>query len=148
MLLAPNGESCQLCVWTGESADSGIVIGIDGAMHGFLRGRHFLCADAIRPLAEELVRDGAIRRAALGVSITQVQLSSGRPALLIERVMDQSAAATAGLKAGDIICAFAGTPVSDLCNFSAAIAESNGQVELQVLREDRLINVPAELHPQ
>ena len=148
MLLTPSGESGRLSVWTGESQEWGMVISVDGTVHGFLRNGHFLCADSIRPLAEQLVRYGQIRRAFLGVDVTQVKSMNGRRALRVDGVHDQSAAASAGLKEGDLICSFAGTAVSDFPNFSAAIAESNGSVDLMILRDGHPISVTVELHPQ
>ena len=148
MLLALSGESGRLSVWTGESQDWGMAVGVDGTIRGFVRGGQFLSADAMRPLAEELVRNGAIHRAVLGVWISEASGHYGNRVLRIERVRDNSAAAAAGLKAGDIICSFAGVSVSDLASFSAAIAETNGQAELRILRDDHSLRITVELIPQ
>ena len=148
MLFALNGESGRLNVWTGELQEWAIAVGIDGTMHGFVRPGQFLCAKAIRPLAEELVRDGVVRRAALGVVIMQADAPNGQRALRVMQVIDHSAAEAAGLKEGDFICSFAGTAVSDPPSFSAAIAESNGRVDLMILRDEHPLTVAVDLRPQ
>ncbi|MBV8781012.1 MAG: PDZ domain-containing protein [Phycisphaerae bacterium] len=148
MLLSSGGESDHLIVWPGDSQERGMVLNLDGNVQGFVRFGQFLCGDAIRPLAEQLVREGHIRRATLGVMIIQADAPDGRHALKIEQVMDHSAAATAGLRPGDFICALSGTPVSDIPNFSAAIAETDGKADLQVLRSGEQQTITVELRPK
>ena len=148
MLLSPGGESGRLTVWTGGLQDRGMVIGIDGTIHGFVHFGQFLSADTVRPLAEELVRDHVIHRAVLGVSVSQADTPDGRRALQIEQVTQHSAAADAGLREGDYIFTLAGIPMSDVPSFSAAIAETNGRAELQILRDGKLTTIFVELRPQ
>jgi S1-C subfamily serine protease len=145
MLLSPNGDSGHLSIWTGGLLDRGLLVETNGHVGGFVRMGQFLSGDAMRPIARELIRYGKVRRAALGVLISQAQTPDGHRAVRIEEVIDHSAAAQAGLREGDFILSLAGSPVGDVPSFAAAIAQGNGQTELQLLRDGQPMTVTVNL---
>jgi hypothetical protein len=148
MLLSPDGGSGQLSIWTGGQQERGLLIATNGDVGGFVRFGQFLSGDAMRPIAADLIRYGRVRRATLGVLIYQSQTPDGRPAMCIEQVIDHSAAADAGLREGDFILTLAGSPVCDVPSFAAAIAQRDGQTELQILRDGQASTVTVNLKPQ
>jgi hypothetical protein len=148
LLLAPNGDSGRLSIWTGGQEDRGLLITTAGNVGGFVRLGQYLSGDAMKPIASELIQYGKVRRAALGVLISQAQTPSGQRAMRIEQVIQNSAAADAGLRDGDFILSLAGSPVGDVPSFAAAIAERNGQTDLEILRDGRPVTVRVNLKPQ
>ncbi|MEZ0494102.1 S1C family serine protease [Kineococcus sp. TBRC 1896] len=93
-------------------------------------------------IAEQLIQnDGEVvdsNRAALGVSVTTVADASGRPAGVgVVDVAPDGPAATAGLRAGDVITAVAGTDVTSTAQLSAVLAgESVGSsVDVRYVRD-------------
>ena len=102
----------------------GEVIGINTAMIPIAQGLCFaIASNTARLVASWLMRDGRIRRSALGVvgqntpvprvlaRALQLAVDSG---VAVASVQEGSAAAIAGLRAGDIILALAGEPVRDV----------------------------------
>jgi hypothetical protein len=150
MVLLTNGEAGQLLIWTGALQDSGAVFGADGSLAGFSRGGQFLSGEQTRPIVDQLMKYGVVRRATLGVTVRMAEGPTGQPALRIDEVRPNTAAAAAGLKAGDMVLTLAGRPVSDPPSFAAAIAASDGPTELEFLREGEPSpqKVTVELRPQ
>jgi serine protease Do len=58
-----------------------------------------------------------------------------------ERIVEDSPAAKAGLKDGDVLVAFEGRPIQDLRDFTSALTEKNpgDRVGVTVLREAELV---------
>ena len=155
MSLSPADASGRLVVWNASAQDSGVVFTSGGEMAGVARGGQFLTGAACRLIADQIIRHGSVKRATLGVIITEIpptdsvrqQLPAlgARAAMRIDQVMSGSAAEHAGLKPGDLVVALAGEAVSDIPSFAAAIAAKTGKTELQVIRDGQLLHVSVEL---
>jgi len=118
----------------------GEVVGVNTAMIQSAQGLSFsIASNTARFVAARLIRDGAVRRSYIGVAGQTVAVprtlarahgiaaGAGILAVTIEK---PSPADTAGLREGDIILAFAGTPVA-------------GVDDLHRLLTDERIGVPA-----
>ena len=156
LLLAPNSGSGKLLLWTGGQRDvAGVVVGVDGAVDGFARYGQFLCAGTCKPVVEQLVRTGKVKRAVLGVMVREVPRSDAareqlaalgnQPALRVEEVRAGSAAERGGLKAGDLILSVAGEPVGDPASFAAVIANRSGKTSMRLIRSGEVVEVGVEL---
>jgi hypothetical protein len=148
MLLSPSGDSGHLSIWTNGTQDRGLLITTSGAIGGIVRSGEFASGNSIKPIADQLIQYGKVRRAALGVAIRQTETPNGHPAMLIEHVVDHSAAAEGGLRDGDFIVSLAGVPVADVFTFAAAIAQGNGPTDLQIVRDGQVGTVTVNLKPQ
>ena len=97
----------------------GAVAGISTT--GLLRGAGLaLTSDTIRPTLEALERHGSVKRGFVGITSQPVAIpetqrvgGTGEHGLLVIGVAPGTPAAEAGLLVGDILVAFAGTPVGD-----------------------------------
>jgi S1-C subfamily serine protease len=120
----------------------GEVIGINTAMIMPAQGICFaIASNTVRFVASRLMRDGRIRRSRIGVAgqqttipralarANQIAVSSG---VLVVSLEENSPASRAGLRKGDVILGFGGTPVSDIDDLH------------RLLTDDR-IGVPAPL---
>ena len=155
MVLSPSQSSARLTVWTGGQQDYGVVANTDGSIAGFARYGQFLSTSACRPVVDQIIKTGVVKRAALGVNILEVRADDAlrqrlpalgnKPAMRIERVFEGSAAAKAGLRAGDLILAVAGEPVGDVPTFAAIVASRDGDTPLQVLRDSGIEIVTVKL---
>ncbi|MGH7177670.1 MAG: PDZ domain-containing protein, partial [Tepidisphaeraceae bacterium] len=148
MILGAAGDSGKLAVWTGGQQDRGVVVSADGAVAGFARYGQFLDAANAKIVIDQIVQYGKVRRATLGVIVSQSQAPDGRRALHVERVMPGSAAAAAGVAEGDYVLSFANQPVGDLPNFAAVIAAREGATKMQLLRGSDVVEVTVELKPK
>lgn len=158
MMMSPNAPVSRLVVWTGGHQEMGLVARMDGAIWGFARFGHFLELDDAKPVVEELVAHGEIKRAQLGVWVQevpmqdslrqQVTILSGRPALRVLQVVPGSPAAEAGLKPDDLILTLAGKAVGDTTDFAIAISQSKGPTELKVIHQGHEGSVTVELEPK
>jgi S1-C subfamily serine protease len=150
MVLLTNGEAGQLLIWTGGLQDSGAVFGADGSLAGFSRAGQFLSGEQTRPIVDQLIKYGVVKRAVLGVTVRQIEGPTGQPAMLVSNVVANTPAARAGLQPGDVLVSLAGKSVTDVPTFAAAIAASDGPTEIEYLRGDQSapIKVIIELRPQ
>jgi serine protease Do len=131
------------------------VFAIDGGCLGVSRPGQFLGGRACRLIAEQIVRHGAVKRATLGVIITEIRKDDplrrrspplgDRAAVRVDQVMPGSAAERAGLRTGDVLVALAGEAVNDIPTFAAAIAARRGPTELQVVRGAEVVTVTVDL---
>jgi S1-C subfamily serine protease len=127
----------------------GEVIGINTAMIPAAHGICFaIASNTVRFVASRLIRDGRIRRSFIGVAGQQTPIpraharaygiaaSSG---VLASTVETGSPAFVAGMQEGDVILAFAGTPVSGVDDLHRLLTEDRiGRVaEMTVLRRGR-----------
>lgn len=150
--------SGRLGVWTAAQQDPGVLFTTDGGMAGIARYGQFLSARACHLIAEEIITYGSVRRATLGVIITEISrddvlreqqpLLGSRTAMRIDEVVPGSTADRAGLKKGDVLLALAGESCSDIPSLAAAIAAREGATELQILRENQVIRITVDLRPQ
>jgi serine protease Do len=101
-------------------------------------------ADMARPIMKSLLRFGKVERGWLGVSIQDVTpgLASGlglsvKKGVLISDVVDDSPAARAGLRRGDVVTALNGKPVRATGPFRNRIAAlgPKGEAKLSLIRE-------------
>jgi len=107
-----------------------------------------------RNVMDQLVKNGKVRRAKLGVTVQGISAdmaaSLGLPSAkgaLVSDVEDGSPAAHAGIKQGDVITQFNGKPVMDSNQLRNEISSTTpgSTVSLQVLRNGRTENVSATL---
>lgn len=158
MLVSGGRQRASLVFWTGRNPEHGLVIRIDGTVAGFAHGGQLLNDSACRPIVEQILKHGHVKRAKLGVLIDavaadepvrrEVPALGNRPALRIVRVLPNSAAEAAGLRAGDIIVSLAGEPVTDIFAFAATIARCKGNSELKVLRGTQELTITVNLRPE
>ena len=159
LLLAPNSAGAKLMLWTGGQRDiAGIVVQIDGSVLGFARYGQFLSAGACKPTVEQLVQNGRVKRAALGVMVREVQRNDPArdqwaelgllPALRVEEVRPDSAAARGDLQRGDLILSVADESVGDPASFAAAISNRAGKTAMRILRQGKQLNLSIELVPE
>ena len=138
--LNPGNSGGPLCDSTGA------VIGVNTAMIMPAQGICFAIAiDTASFVVSKLIHDGRIRRAYLGVSGQTVPLHRrvarfhevGRDsAIFVAAVAPESPAAQAGLRDGDLIIDFAGTPTSGIDDLHRLLSEEQADKEasLTVLR--------------
>jgi len=154
MMLSPTDGAGRLAVWNGAVKETGVVVTIDGKVAGIARQGQLLTASACRLIADQIIRHGAVRRATLGVIITQVEPNDparqaealgDRPAVRIDQVMKDSVAEAGGLRKGDLILSLAGKAVHDIPSLAAAIAARQGPTELRILRDGQILTVRVDL---
>ncbi len=99
-------------------------------------------SNTIKRIADQLVRTGQVTdsgRAALGISAADVNGSTGQPAgVLVHSVDAASAAAQAGISAGDVITQIDGTPTPDVGTLGDLLAarHPNDKVKVAVTHPD------------
>lgn len=155
MILTPNRASAHLTIWTGANQDFGIVAGMDGRIFGIVHSGQLLAPPVFSPIVRQLIATGQVKRATLGVWITEVHPGDplrqsipalgNRPAIIVERVEPGSAAEKAGIQPGDLIIRFAGESVEDAPAFAAAIADRTGPTDLEILRDGKPIRMQVTL---
>jgi S1-C subfamily serine protease len=129
---------------------SGRVVGINTAMIGIAQGICFaIGSDTAIDVATRLMRDGRVRRSRLGVAAQTVALSRARiyqlgreaaSAAMVGEVVTGGPAERAGLKAGDVLLRFAGSPVGGVDDLHRLLtAELAGrEVPVELLRAGRV----------
>jgi S1-C subfamily serine protease len=151
--LNPGNSGGPLVTTTGE------VIGINTAMIMPAQGICFaIASNTVRFVASRLMRDGRIRRSRIGVAgqqttipralarANQIAVSSG---VLVVSLEENSPASRAGLRKGDVILGFGGTPVGGIDDLHRLLSDDRIGVPapLVVLRRGerrQLVVVPAE----
>jgi hypothetical protein len=155
LVISLNPGFNRMAVWAGAEPDLAVVASPDGSIAGFTWAGRFRPAAFSKPIVQELIDHGRVRRALLGVVIDTVPADDPQrkpeeslrdaPALRIQKVIPGSIAERAGLQPGDLILKLAGESVSDAPAFAAAIAKSRGATEMVILREGRQISVTVDL---
>jgi S1-C subfamily serine protease len=148
MVLSPAGDSGKLGVWTGGQQDRGIVVAMDGSVAGFARYGQFLSGAFAKPVVDQLIQFGRVKRATLGVLVEETETPDGGRGMRVDRVAPDSPAGQVGVRPGDFILSMGGAPVGDLPSFAAAIAARDGETELQILRGEKTFTVTVVLHPK
>jgi S1-C subfamily serine protease len=135
----------------------GRVVGINTAVAGVGLGLAVPVNEATRAIVGALMTEGRFRRAYLGIAggsrplPPRVARRLGRESgVEVVQVADDSPAATAGLRAEDLIVELDGEPVTDVADVQRlmVVEKIGAPVSLRVLREGReleLALVPAEL---
>lgn len=116
----------------------GVVIGVNTAMIQAAQGLSFsIASNTARFVAARLIRDGRIRRSYIGVagqnvSVPRAQARANGIAatsgILVESIEKASPAETAGLLPGDVVLAFAGTPVTRIDELHRLLTEDRIEV--------------------
>jgi len=135
----------------GPLADgAGRVVGINTAMIGGAQGICFaISVDTAVDVVARLMRDGRVRRSQLGLSAQTTPLDPRLAtrlrrhpagAVLVSEVQAGSAAAAAGLQAGDLLLSFDGELVASVDDLHRLLtAERAGRsCEVEVLRQGRV----------
>jgi serine protease Do len=111
-------------------------------------------ANMARNVADQLRKDGKVRRSQLGVTIQPVTSDMAASlglkdagGVIIDTVESGSAADRAGLKQGDVIEAFNGQPVKDLNSLRNRVADSapGSSATVTVIRDGATRDVPVTL---
>jgi len=134
------------------------LVGINTAVAGFGLGLAIPINDTTRRILNAIHRDGRVRRGYLGIAGGTQALPPAaagrlgrRTAIGVVEVVEGSPAEKAGLRAGDLIVAVAGSQVSRAGDLQARmIGDAAGRpLELEVLRSNvlrRLTALPVELN--
>jgi hypothetical protein len=153
MVIAPDG-SARLTVWTAASADVGLVIRPNGSFAGFGFADDFLSAATARPIVDQLVATGIVRRPKLGmtgrpVGRAELFFDTGPPAgpsaVRVTAVDPDSAAARAGMLPADVIVSVAGQSVGPR-TIAAVIAACRGATVIRVCRAGEMVDLTVDLH--
>lgn len=142
----------------GALADGlGRVVGINTAVAGVGLGLAVPINAATRKIVAALISDGRVRRAYIGIvggtrplSPRAAALTGTREGIEVVEVVEGSPAATAGLRASDVIVAVDGAPMRDVGDLQRLmVAERIGQtVTVELVRHSRFLRidlVPREL---
>ncbi|MEV4745371.1 S1C family serine protease [Streptosporangium amethystogenes subsp. fukuiense] len=110
-------------------------------------------SNTVKDVATQIIRDGKVtntHRAALGVVVRTVIDMSGQPAgVSVVRVMKNSGAQRAGLKAGDLIVSINGTPTPSTQDLSTVLSalKPGEDAKVEIIRPDgstTTLSVPLE----
>ena len=115
---------------------SGEVIGVNSAIVTGGRGNDgigfAIPIDMASSVAEQLIKDGKVHRARIGIKLDpltpslakQLGLELGTKGILVGEVVSNSPADKAGLKQGDVIVGFAGEKIQSIPSFRLKVAAS------------------------
>jgi hypothetical protein len=155
MFLSPNSGVGRLMIWTNELKDWGVVASMEGGVYGFTRQGQFLSAAACKPVIQQLIKIGSVRRATIGLAIAEVPQNDParendpalgtQPAVRVIEIAPNSPAAGAGLKVGDLILHLNDQPVGDPSGFAAAMSQDAAKTSVNVLRDGRERRMTVEL---
>lgn len=151
--VAPHDGSGKLGLWTGEGRDYALTFSIDGRCAGVARFGQFLSGRACKLIASQIIRHGSVKRATLGVIVTQLtkveglQSSAVAPvaSMRVDQVIAGAPADEAGIRPGDFVVSLAGEPVADLPSLAAAIAARSGPTQITLLRDGQTLTVTVDL---
>lgn len=156
LFLSSTGESARLQVWTGIQQETGVVMGVDGTVHGFLRQGQFLEAARVGPVVQQILTAGNAKRQRVGVWIREVLPADAlrrevptlrdRPAVFVAEVVRNTPADRAGVRKGDLILGIGGETVGDPPTFAAAITPfQNRSASFHILRDGNEIELTVDL---
>lgn len=158
LMMSPTRRVARLGVWSGIADDNAVLVALDGSVAGIVRNGHALYPAMFRPVVDQLSRGEQVRRATLGALIreiaaddpqrAQLEVLGSRPAARVDGVVENSAAARAGLLAGDLILSMGEQPVEDVATFAAAIANQRGPTAFRIIRDGREMTVTVDLQAQ
>jgi len=133
----------------------GEVVGMNTAIFsrsgGYMGVGFAIPSNLARIIAEQLVVEGKVVRGYLGLTVQPLSAElaeamriDARQGVLVSQVDAGSPAEHAGLRAGDVLTHFDGTPLSEGGQYRnhAALARPGASVNLSVLREGRRLELP------
>lgn len=132
-----DGENIKKCLQTsaeinpGNSGGAlvnmyGEVVGINTLKLTNAEGMNFaIPSNKVKEIAQKLIDKGYVSYPYLGVLVENRETNNGDPVILVTAVRDNSPAAKAGLKKGDIIVTFNGSRVLTVSELRKGIIESN-----------------------
>ena len=134
----------------------GEVVGVNSRIFsgtgGYMGLSFSIPIDVAMDVADQLKRNGKVTRSYLGVSLQDIDRNlaesyklSKPEGSLITQVAPNSPAARAGLRAGDVILKYNGTPISRTSELLNYLNRSvpNQTIQLEVLRDDKRRNITA-----
>ena len=134
----------------------GEVVGVNSRIFsgtgGYMGLSFSIPIDVAMDVADQLKRNGKVTRSYLGVSLQDIDRNlaesyklSKPEGSLITQVAPNSPAARAGLRAGDVILKYNGTPISRTSELLNYLNRSvpNQSIQLEVLRDDKRRNITA-----
>ena len=134
----------------------GEVVGVNSRIFsgtgGYMGLSFSIPIDVAMDVADQLKRNGKVTRSYLGVSLQDIDRNlaesyklSKPEGSLITQVARNSPAARAGLRAGDVILKYNGTPISRTSELLNYLNRSvpNQSIQLEVLRDDKRRNITA-----
>ncbi|MEN8356739.1 Do family serine endopeptidase [Acinetobacter towneri] len=134
----------------------GEVVGVNSRIFsgtgGYMGLSFSIPIDVAMDVADQLKRKGKVTRSYLGVSLQDIDRNlaesyklSKPEGSLITQVAPNSPAARAGLRAGDVILKYNGTPISRTSELLNYLNRSvpNQSIQLEVLRDDKRRNITA-----
>jgi serine protease Do len=137
---------------------AGHVVGINTAINQGANNIGFaIPVNMVKRLLPRLLKDGWVRRAAIGVVVADVTSEAmellrleGREGALIHDVAQGGPAAQGGIRRGDVVVQFDGQPIKtpDALRWNASLAPVGAEVEISVIREGQrreLVVRPTEL---
>jgi serine protease Do len=134
----------------------GEAIGINTAINPSGQGIGFaIPINLAKHVADQLVAHGTVKRGGLGVELGDLTpelaeglgLDADLRGVLIQNVIDDSPAARAGLKRGDVIVEMNGQAVAEMQKFRLRVADTavGTRIDLAVLREGKRVPVSVTL---
>ncbi|QBG48163.1 DegQ family serine endoprotease [Verrucomicrobia bacterium S94] len=134
----------------------GEVVGINTAIYtrsgGYMGIGFAIPINQAVNIKEQLIKYGRVSRSVLGVYLQEVDEDLAatfgldqKGGVLINQVVEDSAAEEAGIKGGDIVVEMNGKPVRKLHAFRNRVANTppNTKIELKIFRDGKYINISA-----
>jgi serine protease Do len=130
---------------------SGRVIGINTAIRAQANSIGFaIPINMVKELLPRLLRDGKVRRSAIGVTVSEVGPDEmrklgvdNRAGAVVRRVLPGSSASRAGIQPNDVIVSFRGEPVSgpERLRWKAGLAGVGRRIRLGLIRRGQAVRV-------
>jgi serine protease Do len=130
---------------------SGSVVGINTAIRAQANSIGFaIPINMVKELLPRLLRDGKVRRSAIGVTVSEVGLDEmrklgvdNRAGAVVRRVLPGSSASRAGVQPNDVIVSFRGEPVRgpEQLRWKAGLAGVGRRIRLGLIRGGQAVRV-------
>jgi S1-C subfamily serine protease len=155
LMLSPTRRAARLGVWSGSPEDNAVLVTPAGEIAGIVRNGHALFPPMFVPVTRQLLTGQPVKRAALGVEISEITgddpmraalpALGSRPAAQVKQVFENTAAQRAGIRPDDIILSLGNERVEDVATFAAAIANYRGATPLRIIRDGAEMTVTVDL---
>ncbi len=140
---------------------NGSLVGINTAIAtetgGFMGYGFAIPVDLMRAVVDDLIDDGQINRGYIGVIIQNVDETFARglglpkvQGVLVQDLVDDGAAKSAGIEKGDVILEVDGREVNSPSELQSRIVfyRAGDKVNLTIWRDNKKINIPVTLKPR